>query len=89
MNAKRDENSVPTLLGVLNTDGNTPIAIRVHASSHGLVAADGTSGSDLGPTNAKRDENNVATLMGVSSTDGVTPVAVYADNQGRLLIKST
>lgn len=86
-NAKRDENNVPTLLGVLNSDGVTIVPIQI-SSSHKLQVDDSTTGSDLGPINAKRDENNVPTLLGVSSVDGVTPVPVYADSMGHLLIDS-
>lgn len=84
-NASRDENNVPTLLGVSSTDGATVIPIGVTVV-HKLKVADGTTGSDLGPTNAKRDQNNVPTLMGVSSVDGVTPVPIYSDDMGHLLI---
>ena len=84
-NASRDENNVPTLLGVLNSDGQTTIRVQAN-SNHRLEVSDGTTGSDNGPVNAERDENSVPTLMAVSSVDGVTPVAVYADSSGHLLI---
>lgn len=89
-NAKRDENNVPTMLGVLNTDGTTiiPIKIGIDAGDNVVKVDDNTTGSDLGPTRALRDENYVTTLIGVSSADGVTPVAVYADANGKLLIDS-
>lgn len=87
--ASRDENGVPTLLGALNTNGTTPIAIKANASNHGLEISDGTTGSDFGVANAVRDSNFVPVLMAVSSVDGVTPVEVYADSSGNLLIKST
>ena len=89
MNAKHDENHIPTLTAVLNTDGVTPINIKVTESTHMLWGSNGTSGTDNGPKNAKHDENHVSTLMAVSSVDGVTPVAVYADSNGKLLIQKT
>lgn len=88
-NASRDENSIPTLLGTLDSDGSTLVKVQVSPISHGLVVDDNTTGSDNGPTNAPRDENSVPALMAVSSADGVTPVVVYADSSGALLIDST
>lgn len=88
-NASRDENGVRTLLGTLNSDGKTTIRILGNSANNALKVANGTTGSDLGPTKAPRDENNVPAFMAVSSADGVTPVPIYADSSGNLLIKST
>ncbi len=87
-NAYRDQNSVPTLIAALNTDGVTVTRVLVNASTHALKISDGTTGSDHGVANAVRDENNVPVLLAVSSADGVTPVEVYADSSGNLLIDS-
>lgn len=89
MQASRDQNNIPTLLGGLDSDGKTPIRVKVDPTSHALAVSDGTSGSDNGPVNAPRDENDVPVLMGVSSADGVTPIPIYANAAGQLLIKST
>lgn len=86
-NASHDQNFVPTLLGTLNTNGTTPIAIQASASNY-LSTSDGTTGSNNGPTNAPHDENHVPALLAVSATDGVTPVVVYADSSGNLLVTS-
>lgn len=86
--ASRDQNNVPTLLGTLDSDGETLVPIVVNASSHALKVGDDTTGSDNGPANAPRDNNFVPALMAVSSTDGVTPVVVYADIDGNLLVDS-
>lgn len=88
MNASRDENNVPTILGTLESDWQTPIAIKANPATHGILATDGNTGSDNGPSVAPRDQNSVPALMAVSSADGVTPVAVYADADGNLLIDS-
>lgn len=88
-NANRDQNNVPTLIGVLNTDGTTVTRVKADPTGHGLEVSDGTTGSDHGTLNAKRDENDVPCLMAVSSVDGKTPVAVYVDSSGNLLIQST
>ncbi len=88
-NASRDENSIPTLIAGLNTNGTTIVRVKVNATNHGLEISDGTTGTDHGPANALRDENSVPTLLAVSSVDGVTPVVVYADSSGNLLIDSS
>lgn len=88
MNASRDENNVPTLLGALETNGLTPIRIKVDSVSHGLAVSDGSTGDDHGPDVAPRDENSVPVLMAVSADDGVTPVPIYATADGSLLIDS-
>ncbi len=85
---ERDQNQITGLLGVLNTDGLTPVPVEANASTHALKVSDGTTGSDNGPTNAKRDGNQVTSLVATSSVDGVTPVIVYADSSGNLLIDS-
>lgn len=87
-NAKRDQNSVPAILGVLNTDGVTITPVKIDPSTHKLAVSDGISGSNHGTTNVKRDQNYRTALMAVS-TDGVTPVALYVTSAGELLLKST
>lgn len=42
-NAKHDENGIATKLGILNTDGVTPINIVVNSSTNALKISDGTS----------------------------------------------
>lgn len=89
MEAKRDQNRVPTLLGVSSGDGTTPAIIKANPAGHTIMVDDNTTGADLGPADSARDENRVPTLMAVSSLDGVTPVALYVDDLGQLLIQST
>ena len=89
MNAKHDQNGIPTLLGALNTDGVTPIAVEATASINALNVSNGTSGSDNGTTNAQRDVDRIPILMAVSAADGITPVEIYADSSGNLLVRST
>lgn len=87
--AFKDQNHVSTLLGALNTDGVTPIAVEVTASLNALNISNGTSGTDHGTTNAQRDINRIPVLIGVSALDGISPVEVYADSSGNLLVRST
>lgn len=88
-NAKRDQNSVHSLICASSSDGTTVVLVLADPVGHGIQISDGTTGTDHGTQNAKRDQNNVPCLMAVSSADGVTPVAVYADSSGNLLVKST
>jgi len=87
-NAKRDENHIPTMIAVLNTDGTTIGNIKVDPANHCMKVDDNTTGTDYGSNTARRDENNVPVLMGVSSADGITPVEIYRDVNGNLLINS-
>lgn len=88
-NAKKDQNRVSTIICALNTDGITPVNIKVDPTSHYLYVSDGTTGSDNGTINAQRDQNRVTCLVGVSSADFSTPVEIYADSSNNLLTKST
>lgn len=88
-NAYRDENSVPTLIGALNTDGITVTRLAISPSTHRLHVDDNTTGSDHGPVNDIRDENHVPAMMAVSETDGQTPVVLYVTSDNKLLIDST
>lgn len=89
MKAERDDNNVPTLIGVLNTDGSTVMQIKANPTTHSLAVNNGTTGTDQGPDHALRDENFVPTQLAVSSSDGVTLVPLYVDSDGRLLIDET
>lgn len=87
--AKRDSNSVPTLLGSSNADGVTPVRIQADGTLHGLLIDDNSTGSDNGRTIAARDGNSVPVIMAISSADGQTPVEVYADPAtGKMLVNS-
>lgn len=88
-NAYRDENGVPTLISVLNTDGRTIGRILADPTTHRLNISNGTTGTNHGPTNGARDENGVVAFMAVSSVDGFTPVVVYRDSNGNLLTQSS
>jgi len=87
--AKKDDNLINTMTGVLNTDGITITRIKINATTHILDVSDGTTGSDLGADNAVRDDNIVPVLIATSETDGSTPVQLYVDSNGKLLVDST
>lgn len=99
-NASRDENSVPTLIAGLETDGKTLVRIQVDGTTHRLEVSDGTTGTDHGPgAHDFIDENSVRAILGVASRtvvsngvqyiQGVTPVVAYATSNGKLLVQST
>lgn len=89
MNAKRDENHVPTIIGASNADGKTIIPIQIEPGNHLLNVDDDITGVNYGTKNAQRDENHVSCLMAVSSVDGKTPVTIYVNPNGDLLINSS
>ena len=86
MQTPRDNNHVPVKMGILCTDGVTPVAIVLDAS--GQMTTDQVSTISVAATLAKRDENHVATWMGVSSVDHVTPVPIYVNAAGAVLIST-
>jgi len=87
-NAPRDNNYVPVLMGVLNTDGTTLVPIAVSSTSNG-VKFDLSATISFTPSSiALRDANNVTILMGVSSADGVTPLPVSVTSSGAILVDS-
>lgn len=86
--AKRDNNQVPVMLGVLDSDGETPTMVKVVAATHVVCIDDNTTGSDNSRDDAYRDNNQVTTLLGVSEADGVTPVPIYVNSSNELLVDS-
>jgi len=88
-NAKRDNNNVPTMLGVLNSDGTTILPVKINPATFGLKVDNNTTGSDNGPNRALHDDNFIPTGLAVSSADGTTPIALYVDSNGKLLIDET
>lgn len=89
VSASRDANRIPTIIGTLDTDGITPVVIKVNSSNHGLRIVDGATGTSFSISTSQRDANRVPAIWGVSSADGVTPIYIATDANGNLLIKST
>lgn len=85
--AKRDNNMVPIILGVLNTDGLTPTPPQIDPTTHVLQVLDGTTGSDLGNDAAARDNNSVTTMTATDSNGTIIPL--YVNSSGQLLIQTT
>ena len=62
-NAPRDNNRVPTLIGVSSSDGTTPTTVYVDPTTHRLYVALGTNFSDAEtPTGAVNGSNTIYTL---------------------------
>jgi hypothetical protein len=87
--APRDFNRQPTALGTLQSDGVTPISLRVNPTNSAIKVVDSTTGTASTRVDASRDNNRVPVMMAVSSTDGVTPVPMSVDVNGAWLIQST
>ena len=87
--AARDNNHIPTMIGVLNTDGTTPTRVQADPDTHFVKASDAATGSDAGNKRAYRDNNNVTTLVAESSAGDGVIINLYVDSSGRLLIQST
>lgn len=87
-NAYKDENSIPTMIGALDTNGQSITRVVADPLTSALEVDDGSTGTNHGPTNAPRDENGIPALQAVSSADGQTPVTLYVNSLGHLLIDS-
>jgi len=85
--AKIDNNRIPTIQGVLNTDGVTPTNVKIDPSTHALFASDGSSGSDLGNDSAYRDNNGNPTLIATDVNNNIIPL--YVNSSGHLMIQTT
>lgn len=81
MNAKRDQNRIPTLIGVSSSDGSTPTLVYVDPVTHRLyvdVVGGGGGGNNF-------SINEIATGSGTSFSTANSPisgtVAVYGLGQ--------
>ncbi len=86
-NHLRDSNSVPTLAGLLSTDGSTITNVAIDPATHVLDTDDNTIGTDAG-SDVGRDGNYIPVSFALSEADGVTPVPLYVNASGELLIDS-
>lgn len=84
---KKDDNQVPVVAGVLNTDGATVTKVKVDPSTHILQTSDGTTGTDFGNDSAVRDANGEPVAIATDANGNIIPL--YVDSSGNLLIQST
>lgn len=87
MDAPHDQNFVKAKMGVLCTDGVTPIPIAINPLTGGMMV-DSVSVITYNPTNiAPRDNNHQPVWLGKSSVDGrALPINVNAS--GAVLIST-
>lgn len=85
-----DENRIPAIIAVSNTDGSTVLPVYGNSANNSLSVDDDITGTDQGGGDPdRRDVNRKVAFMAVSSVDGVTPVEVYVDaTTNKLLINS-
>lgn len=89
-NAKRDENDMPTALGVSSSNSITTTLLRVDpVTNYLLVQNFGDSLSVVSASRVKIDQNDQKTKYGISSVDGTTLIPIRTDSNGRLLISYT
>lgn len=85
---QKDNNGVSTALGTLQSDGITPVCIKVNPINNALKVVDDTTGTASTSTIAIKNNNGVSVLMGVSSADMETLIPIAIDSNGYLLINS-
>lgn len=84
---KHDDNQVPVMMGVLNTDGDTPTRVKADPATNAVAVSDGTTGTDFGNDIAKRDNNGNPVLIATDASGNIIPL--YVDSSGNLLIQTT
>lgn len=84
---KKDDNQVPTVSGVLNTNGTTVTRVKIDPSTHVLSTSDGDTGTDYGNDSAVRDNNGETVAVATDANGNIIPL--YVDSSGNLLIQST
>lgn len=84
-----DQNSRPGIMGALNTDGKTPIPVKVDPTSHALLVVSGSGQTDNGNHggNAVLDENSRSSWYGLASDNSGRKIIVYANSSGSILIQ--
>jgi len=84
MEVSRDQNHVTARMGLLYTDGITPIPIAVNADGFVKCVCDLSITFDPA-TIAPRDENAVPVWMGQNSVTG-EPSPIYVTEDGAILL---
>ncbi len=86
--AIRDENHVPSLLGLSYVDGVTVVPIKVN-SANGGIEFDETNTVSTQAQQAARDNNHVKTLMAVDSVSGEAIPVFVNPSTGGILVDMT
>ena len=90
-NAYRDENDVPTKIGLLNTNGTTIMRLYVNPTTGALRVNDASTGTypAAAGNRAHKDDNAVSTMTGVSEADETTPLNFLINSSNELLVDSS
>lgn len=89
MDARRDDNAVPTWLGVSCVDGVTPIRIAINPATGGVKVDDTTVISVTPAYVGSRDANQVPVKYGISDASSTVMLPVYVNPaNGAILIDS-
>lgn len=84
-NASHDENDVPTLIGVSNVDGKTPVKAWIDPVTHRLLTDSGGAGSSVTITDGSTTVTNVTTIdftSGATVSSGGAGIADVAITGG-------
>lgn len=86
-NAKKDDNSYPTLIGISCVDGVTPVKVVVDPVTGG-VGVDATTVISVVPSYTTQvDDNDSPVMKGVSSSNSNTVLPIYVNpSTGQILI---
>ena len=81
MNAPRDPNYIPVVLGASTVDG-TPLPLQIDPVTGRILAtivAVGSIPSNVPTGNVKRDDNRIPVMAGASTVDNVTLLPLQVD----------
>lgn len=81
-NAKRDGNSVPTLIGVSSADGVTPVLVAVDPDTGRVLVDMSGGGISILTATGTVDDSNVDFVFASEPTVVVVNGAVYRKNRG-------
>lgn len=85
----KDNNNVPVVLGMWNTNGTIALKISANATLHTMDVLDGTDGIDYGNNSAVKDDNGEPSLLALSNAGDNAIVPLYVNSSGELLIQSS
>lgn len=87
MQAARDENRIPALIGVASTDGITPTSVYVDPTTHRLYADVSISSATV--TGTKTNNNAVPGAINIGALVGIANAAAPTYTEGNQVLLST
>ena len=88
-NAMHDQNNVPTLIAILDSDKKTISRVKANPIGQGLKINDATTANVLSFDAVPRDENSVPCMSVLSSAGDGSIVILQVNSSGELLVDST